>query len=99
MNSFLAKIGWKSLRKVETKIFVSFRSYPSRNTKFQKNSHKIQHIKQIPILQHSWRKQVGKGCEWDKIKIFVPFRSVPSRRAVENSKKRKKIQKIKKYHY
>ena len=63
MNSFQAKIGWKRMRKIEIKIFVSFRSYPTRNTKFQKNSQKIQHIKKIPILQHFWRKQVGKGCE------------------------------------
>ena len=63
MNSFQAKIGWKSMRKIEIKIFVLFRSYPTRNTKFQKNSQKIQHIKKIPILQHFWRKQVGKGCE------------------------------------
>ena len=52
--SFQAKIGWKSMRKIEIKIFVSVRSYPTRNTKFQKNSQKIQHIKKIPILQHFW---------------------------------------------
>ena len=45
MNSFQAKIGWKSMRKIENKIFVSFRSYPTRNTKFKKNSKKIQKIK------------------------------------------------------
>ena len=45
MNSFQAKIGWKSMRKIEIKIFVSFRSYPMHNTKFQKNSQKIKHIK------------------------------------------------------
>ena len=54
--SVQAKRGWKSMRKIETKIFVSFRSYPTHNTKFQKNSQKIQHIKKIPILQHFWRK-------------------------------------------
>ena len=63
IDSFQAKIGWKSMRKIEIKVFVSFRSYPTRNTKFQKNSQKIQHIKKIPIFQHFWRKQVGKGCE------------------------------------
>ena len=97
MNSFQAKIGRKSTRRIEIKIFDSFRSYPTRNTKFQKNSQKIQHIKRIPILQHFWRKQVGKGCELDKLKIFVPFRSFPTRN--RKFKKRKKIQKIKKYHY
>ena len=37
MNSFQAKIGWKSMRMIEIKIFVSLRSCPTRNTKFQKN--------------------------------------------------------------
>ena len=41
MNSFQSKIGWKRMRKIELKIFVPFRSYPTRNTKFQKNSQKI----------------------------------------------------------
>ena len=56
MASFQAKIGWKSMRKIEIKIFVSFRSYPTRNTKFQKNSQKTQNIKKIPTWQHFWRK-------------------------------------------
>ena len=88
MNTFQAKIGWKRMRQREIKIFVPFRSYPTCNTKFQKNSQKFKIKKKIPILQHFWRKQVGKGCERDKIKIFVPFRSVPSRREIENSKKK-----------
>ena len=45
MNSFQAKISWKRMRKIEIKIFVPFRSYPTRNIKFQKNSQKIQNIK------------------------------------------------------
>ena len=45
MNSFQAKISWKRMRKIEIKIFVPFRSYPMRTTKFQKNSQKIQNIK------------------------------------------------------
>ena len=56
MNSFQAKIGWKRMRKIEIKIFVRFHSYPTRNTKFQKNSQKFQNIKKIPILQPFWRK-------------------------------------------
>ena len=98
MNSFQAKIGWKRMRKIEIKIFIPFRSYPTRNTKIQKNSEKIQNIKKIPILQHFWRKYVGKGCERDNIKIFFPFRSFPTLNR-KFKKKRKKIQKIKKYHY
>ena len=35
MNSFQAKIGWKKMRKRETKIIVPFRFYPMRNRKFQ----------------------------------------------------------------
>ena len=45
MNSFQAKIGWTRMRKIEIKIFVPFHSYPTRNTKFQKNSQKTQKIK------------------------------------------------------
>ena len=45
MNSFQAKIGWKRMRKMKIKILVPFCSYPTRNTKFQKNCQKIQHIK------------------------------------------------------
>ena len=45
MATFQAKIGWKGLRKRETKMTVSFRPYPNRNRKFQKNCKKIQKIK------------------------------------------------------
>ena len=34
MNSVQEKIGWKMMRKLEVKIFVPFRSYSTRNTKF-----------------------------------------------------------------
>ena len=46
MASFQAKIGWKWLRKSESKNYrsVPFRSYPKRNRKFQKNSKKTQKI-------------------------------------------------------
>ena len=44
MAPFQAKIGWKTQRKRENKIFhsVPFHFYPTRNRKFQKNSKKIQ---------------------------------------------------------
>ena len=47
MNSFQTKIGWKRIRNMENKNyrFVSFRSYQTRNSKFQQNSKKIQKIK------------------------------------------------------
>ena len=40
MNLFQAKIGWKSMRKIEIKIFVPFRSSPTRNRKFKKRNKK-----------------------------------------------------------
>ena len=47
MASFQAKIGWKRTRKSENKNChsIPFRSYPTRNRKFQKNSKKIEKIK------------------------------------------------------
>ena len=46
MAPFQAKICWKTQRKRENKNChsVPFRSYPTRNRKFQKNSEKIQKI-------------------------------------------------------
>ena len=48
MALFQAKIGWKMLRKRENKNYrsVPFRSYTTRNRKFQKNSKKIRKTKQ-----------------------------------------------------
>ena len=47
MYSFQAKIDLKKMRRGENKNChsVPFRSYPTRNRKFQKNSKKIQKIK------------------------------------------------------
>ena len=47
MYSFQAKIGLEKMRKGENKNyrFVSFRSYPTGNRKFQKNRNKIERIK------------------------------------------------------
>ena len=47
MDSYQAKIGWKRMRRSENKNYrsVPFRSYPTRNRNFQKNSKKIQKIK------------------------------------------------------
>ena len=47
MASFQDKIGWKRRGKRENKNcrFVLFRSYPTRNRKFQKNSKKIEKVK------------------------------------------------------
>ena len=47
MYSFQAKIGWKKMRKGKNKNYrsVPFRSFPTHNRKFQKNSKKVQRIK------------------------------------------------------
>ena len=47
MASFQAKVSWKRLGKRENRKYrsVPFRSYPTRNKKFQKNRKKIQKIK------------------------------------------------------
>ena len=46
MASFKAKIGWKRPRKRKNKNYryVPFRSYPTLNRKFQKNSKNIQNV-------------------------------------------------------
>ena len=49
MASFQAKIGWKRLRKRENKTIASFRPYPTRNRKLQKNGKTIEKIKKIPL--------------------------------------------------
>ena len=61
MASFETKIGWKWMREREKiKIIVLFRSYPTHNRKFPKNSQKIQK-KKVPLWPHLMPKQVGKG--------------------------------------
>ena len=51
MATFKAKIDCGRPRKRENKNYrsVPFRSYPSRNRKFKKNSKKFQKIKKIPL--------------------------------------------------
>ena len=63
MNTFLAKIGWKRMRKREIKTIVSFLFYPTRNRKFQKNSNKIQKIKKYHygfISSQNWLERAEK---------------------------------------
>ena len=100
MASFQAKIGWKTPRKRENKNChsVSFRSYPTRNRKFQKNNKKIQKIKKYHYGFIFKPKLVGKCRESENIKSIVPFCSNPTRnRKFQNNSK--KIQKTKQYHY
>ena len=63
MASFQAKIGWKRLRQRENNKyrFVSFRPFPTRNRKLQKNSKTIEKIKKIPFWLYSNPKSVGKS--------------------------------------
>ena len=60
MASFQATIVWKRPRKRENKNyrFVPFRSYLTRNRKFQKNSKKIQKIKKNTIMA-SFQAKIG----------------------------------------
>ena len=95
MASFQAKIGWKRPRNRENinYRFVSFRSYPMCNRKFQTISKKIQKIRTIPFWLHLKKKQVENCPEREKIKIIVPFRSYTTRNR-KFQKNRKKIPKI-----
>ena len=81
------------------KIIVPFRSNPTRNRKYQKNSKKSsKNKKKIPLRLPFKSKQVGKGRERENIKIIDPFRSNPTRNR-KLKKNSKKIQRFKKYHY
>ena len=63
MASFQTKIGWERLRKRENNMyrFVSFRPFPTRNRKLQKNSKTIEKIKKIPLWLYFNPKSVGKS--------------------------------------
>ena len=65
MAPFQAKIGRRMQRKRENKNChsVPFRSYPTRNRKFQKNSEKIQKTKQYHygfVLSQNWLENAEK---------------------------------------
>ena len=100
MATFQAKTDWTRPRKRVNKNYrsVPFRSYPTRNKKFQKNNKKIKKVKTYHYGFISSQKQVGKGGERYKIKIIVTFRSYPTRN-LKFQKNSNKIQKIKKYCY
>ena len=59
MDSYQAKIGWKSMRKSENKNYrsVPFRSNPTRNRNFEKNIKKIQKIKNS--IMASFHSKIG----------------------------------------
>ena len=60
MASLQAKIGWKWMRNRENKIIITFRSNPTRNRKFQKNSKKIQKIKKYRYVFFSRQNRFDK---------------------------------------
>ena len=81
MASFQAKIDWKMPRKREYTIMASFpfRSYPTRNRKFQKNSKKIEKIKIYHYGIISRQNRLENAKKQKKIKIIGPFRSHTTR--------------------
>ena len=68
----------KSQEKKKINIVVLFRSYPTRNRKFQKNSKKIQKKLKNNIIAPL--KEDEKGGQ-EKLS----FRSVPTQRRIENA--------------
>ena len=70
MNSFLAKIGWKKMRKRETKIIVPFRSVPTWCV--------IENSKQIAkklknTIMNSFQAKIGGKKMRNKNYHSVPF--------------------------
>ena len=68
MASFQVKIGWKNMRKRKNKYYrsVPFRSYPTRNRKFQKKT--IIASFQAKIVRKRMRKRENNNY------CSVPFR-------------------------
>ena len=75
---FEPKLVGKGRECVKIKVIILFRSYPTRNTKFEKNKKKNSKYKTIPLWLNFKPKQDGKGCEREKIKIIIPFLSYPT---------------------
>ena len=96
MNSFQAKIGLKQMRKREIKIIVLFRSYPTRNRKFQKNNKKIKKY-HYEFISSQNRLEIDEK-EGNKNYRSVPF--LPDvYQKIPNKKIAKKFKKLKQYHY
>ena len=77
MNTFQARIGWKRMRQREIKIFVPFRSYPTYDRKFQKNSKKIEKIKNYHYEFVSSQNRLEKD-EKDRNKNFRSVSFLPN---------------------
>ena len=61
MASFQAKIGWKWMRNREIKIIITFRSNPTCNRTFLKNSNKTQKIKKYRYVFFSSQNSFEKA--------------------------------------
>ena len=74
MASFQAKIGWKTQRKRENKNChsVPFRSYPTRNRKFQKNKKKFKKLKNTTMASF----QAKIGWKMPRKREYKEYRSV-----------------------
>ena len=76
MNTFLAKIGWKRMRKREIKIIVPFLFYPTRNRKFQKNRKKFKKLKNTIVAslqaEIGWRKLRKRENKNSRSVLFLP---------------------------
>ena len=95
MATFQAKIDWGRRRKRQNKNcrFVPFRSYLTRNGKFQKNSNKIEKIEKYHDGHISSQNRLEKAEKDRKQKLS--FRFVPTGRVIKNSKKiAKKFKKL-----
>ena len=61
MASFQDKISWERPRKGKKKKIIPISSYATRNRKFQKNSKKIQKIKNTIMASLQAKKKLGKA--------------------------------------
>ena len=75
----------KAEKEKKLKSTVSFRLYPTRNRKFQKNSKKIQKIKKFLYGFISGQNKMEKA--WKERKQKLSLRFVLTRTVIENSKK------------
>ena len=76
MNTFLAKIGWKRMRKREIKIIVPFLFYSTRNRKFQKNRKEFKKLKNTIVAslqaEIGWRKLRKRENKNSRSVLFLP---------------------------
>ena len=76
MASFQTKIGSKTPRKRKIRIIGPFRSYTTRNRKFQKDSKKLQKTKKCHYGFLSSQNRLGKAEKEKQLKLLV--RSFPT---------------------